>query len=121
MKNYPDTRWLKNIRYVADGKVVTSAGITAAMPTAVALVEAIGGPQRAAAVAARLGLAYWGTRHDSDAFRLTAADYVVGIRNSYLSATETVGIPVAHGRKDSRTSGLPDFRTGVGFAHVFHW
>jgi len=96
-KAYPDTRWVKNTRYVADGKIVSSAGITAAMPTAVALVEAIGGRARADEVAKRIGLSYWGSRHDSDAFRITASDYLVGFRNSYLNATQTVGITVAEG------------------------
>jgi hypothetical protein len=63
----------------------------------VALVEAIGGRARAEEVAKRIGLSYWGTRHDSDAFRITVGDYVVGIRNTYLTATQTVGIAVADG------------------------
>jgi len=96
-KAYPETRWVKNTRYVADGKIVSSAGITAAMPTAVALVEAIGGRDRATDVANRIGLSSWGTKHDSDAFRITASDYIVGFKNTYLNATETVGIPVADG------------------------
>lgn len=50
-ERYPDTQWQANTRYVADGKVVSSAGISAAMPTALALVEAIAGRARAAAVA----------------------------------------------------------------------
>jgi transcriptional regulator GlxA family with amidase domain len=37
---FPDTHWLKNTRYVADGKIVSSAGITAALPFSIALVEA---------------------------------------------------------------------------------
>ena len=96
-KAYPDTHWVKNTRYVADGRMVSSAGITAAMPTAVALVEAIAGRARADEVAMRIGLSYWGPKHNSDAFRITAGDYVVGIKNSYLSSTHTVGISVADG------------------------
>src|SRR5437868_4689076 len=38
---FPDTQWLKNTRYVADGKRVSSAGVTAAIPLSLALVEAI--------------------------------------------------------------------------------
>jgi putative intracellular protease/amidase len=97
VKKYPDTRWVKNKRYVVDGKLVSSAGITAAMPTAVALIEAIAGPARAEDVAKRIGLSYWGSRHNSDAFQITALDYVIGFRNSYLNAKQTVGISVADG------------------------
>ena len=57
---FPDTRWLKNKRYVADGKIVSSAGITAALPTSLALVEAIAGTERAASLAERFGVSDWG-------------------------------------------------------------
>lgn len=96
-KTYPDTHWVKNKRYVADGKLVSSAGITAAMPTAVALVHAIAGPARAEEVAKKIGLSYWGPRHNSAAFQIKALDYVVGIKNSYLNAKQTIGIAVENG------------------------
>ena len=67
-EKYPDTRWMKNIRYVADGKIVSSAGISAAIPTSLALVEAIAGYEKTAALAKELGVAEWGTQHNSDVF-----------------------------------------------------
>jgi putative intracellular protease/amidase len=97
LKAYPQTQWLKNTRYVADGKLITSAGITAAMPTSIALVEALGGRVRADAIAHGLGVSYWGPRHNSDAFHITVADYVVATKNSYLNATQTVAIGVTEG------------------------
>lgn len=48
-ERYPDTQWISNVRYVADGKRVSSAGISAAMPATLALVEAIAGQARAGA------------------------------------------------------------------------
>src|SRR4249919_2459178 len=55
---------------ICDGAlVVANAGISAAMPTSLALVEAIAGHARAAAVAEQLGVADWSPRHDSDAFQ----------------------------------------------------
>jgi putative intracellular protease/amidase len=94
-KKYPETHWLKNVRYVADGTIVSSAGITAAMPTSIALVEAIAGKERAAAVASRLGVSDWGTRHNSEVFSLTLMDGVTAARNRILR--EDIGIPVAAG------------------------
>jgi hypothetical protein len=55
-------------RYVVDGAVATSTGITASVPIMLALVEAIGGRATAAALAAELGVASWGPKHDSAAF-----------------------------------------------------
>lgn len=94
---YPDTRWLQNVRYVADGKIVSSAGISAAMPTALALVEAIAGSDRAEELARQLGVGYWGTRHDSQVFHLTLGDGVTAFVNTVLRPTEDIGLPVAAG------------------------
>ena len=49
---YPDVHWEKNIRYVADGRIVSSAGISASIPISIALVEAIAGHDKAVALAA---------------------------------------------------------------------
>ncbi len=101
-QQYPDTHWVKNIRYVADGRVVSSAGISAAIPTSLALVEAIAGHGRAAAVAQQLGVAQWSPQHDSDAFRprfgvnLTAFA-ATNLTNHWFHAMQAIGVPVASG------------------------
>lgn len=69
-QTYPDVMWVSNTRYVADGKIVSSAGISAAIPTSLALVEAIGGHAAAKELAARLGVADWSANHNSDRFQL---------------------------------------------------
>lgn len=80
--HYPDTQWQSNIRYVADAKVVSSAGVSAAMPTALALVEAIAG-------------------HNSDIFkpRLGAnlGAYITGYTNQWFHGTDRIGLQVAAG------------------------
>jgi putative intracellular protease/amidase len=68
VEKYRDTEWLTNVRYVADGKVISSAGISAAMPVSLALVEAIGGREKAAAIAASLEIGDWSSRHDSGVY-----------------------------------------------------
>jgi transcriptional regulator GlxA family with amidase domain len=97
LEQYPQTHWMKNTRYVVDGKLVSSAGITAAIPTSLALVEAIAGAERAATVAASLGVRQWGTQHDSDAFRIKFGDYTAGIINTVFHGKQDVGVPVADG------------------------
>lgn len=97
IKQFPQTAWLKNTRYVADGKLVTSAGISAAIPTSLALVEAIGGSARAQALATQLGVANWSAAHDSDAFRITFGDRVAAATSYFLRPSDDVGIPVADG------------------------
>lgn len=95
-KQYPDTQWLKNIRYVADGKIVSSAGVSAAIPTSLALVEAIAGTARATALAQEVGADGWDTQHDSTVFHLGFGVYMNAIGN-WLHPTQKLGVPVAAG------------------------
>ncbi len=94
--DYPETRWLTNIRYVADGKVASSAGVTAAMPLSLALVEAIAGHDRAAEVAATMGVSEWGNAHDSSKFRIGAGGYLLAARN-WVSRHQQVELQVDNG------------------------
>jgi putative intracellular protease/amidase len=97
-KSYPDTRWETNTRYVADRAIVSSAGISASIPTAFALVEAIAGHDRAAELAKEMGVDEWGSQHDSDAFHFGPRSYAMygaAIVSGWLHKTESVGIPVA--------------------------
>lgn len=57
-------------RYVVDGGVATTTGITASVPAMLALVEAIGGRAKATALASELGVASWSPAHDSTPFGL---------------------------------------------------
>ncbi|WP_263769396.1 DJ-1/PfpI family protein [Propionivibrio soli] len=71
LKN-PGATYVPHRRYVADRGVATTTGITASIPTMLAVVEAIGGPDKAASVAAEMGVASWAPAHDSTPFALTA-------------------------------------------------
>ncbi len=94
---YPDTEWLRNTRYVVDGKIVSSAGISAAMPTSIALVEAIAGTARAEQLANSLGVSYWGTQHNSDAFHITVGDGASAIMSTVFRSRQDVGVRIAPG------------------------
>jgi putative intracellular protease/amidase len=95
---FPETTWLKNTRYVADGKIISSAGISAAIPLSLALVEAIAGSTRAAQLADEIGQAHWNTAHDSEQFQRWSL-YLTGARNWFARA-ESIGIPLAAGVDD---------------------
>jgi putative intracellular protease/amidase len=95
---FPQTQWLEQRRYVVDGTIVSSSGVSAAMPVSLALVEAIAGRERAQQLADELGLADWSTRHDSHAFTLQRADYLTLAANWLAFWThETLAIPVQTG------------------------
>jgi putative intracellular protease/amidase len=95
---HAQTRWLRNRRYVADGNVITTSGVSASIPISVALVEAIGGRAPAEKVAQFLGVSDWSPVHDSEQFKLTAAAYYTVLRNKALFwRHETLGLEVAQG------------------------
>jgi putative intracellular protease/amidase len=70
-KRHPTSRLIVDRRYVVDRGVATSTGVTASMPTMLALVEALGGRKRAQALADEIGLGPWDPFHDSASFGLT--------------------------------------------------
>jgi putative intracellular protease/amidase len=71
LQRNPTIDYVADRRFVADGNVVTTTGITASMPMMLTLIEAIAGRQKASAAARDLGLEHWDARHASSAFRFT--------------------------------------------------
>jgi putative intracellular protease/amidase len=71
LKRNPTIEYVADRRMVADGNIVTTTGITAAMPMMLTLIEAISGRAKAESVARDLGLDTWDARHASAAFKLT--------------------------------------------------
>ncbi len=65
---HPGATYVPHQRYVIDRGVATTTGITASLPATLALVEAIGGPEKAKAIAAELGARSWQPEHDSSRF-----------------------------------------------------
>ncbi|MGB4073641.1 DJ-1/PfpI family protein [Pseudomonas sp.] len=95
---FPQTQWLEQRRYVVDGAVISSSGVSAAMPVSLALVEAIAGRARAQQLADELGLPDWSAAHDSRPFTLHRADYLT-LAGNWLTfwEHETLAIPVQAG------------------------
>lgn len=99
-EEHPAAHWLADTRYVADGNVVSSAGVSAAIPTALALVEAMGGTDVAARTAARLGAIGWDATHDSAQFHIGVDAVTTYIGNRWLKPDDRLVIPVADGVDD---------------------
>jgi putative intracellular protease/amidase len=73
-KTYPTTTWVRDRRYVQDGRIITTTGVSASIPASLAVVEAIGGRDLAAATAARLGVSDWSAAHHSADFPFDGGD-----------------------------------------------
>lgn len=97
-EKHPAVRYVADRRFVVDRGVATTTGISASMPMALALVEAIAGRDKAEAVGRDLGLAHWDARHDSGAFKFTRPFALTAIRNTLaLWGHERLGLELAPG------------------------
>ena len=123
-KTYPETHWVKNIRYVADGPIVSSAGISASLPISIALVEAIAGHERATEVADELGVVDWSTAHNSDVFRPRfGVNLMAFARTNYTNARlhkmQQVGVPVSPGVDEIALAFTADAYSRTGRSHAY--
>jgi putative intracellular protease/amidase len=96
---HPAIDYVADRRLVIDRGVATTTGITASMPMALTLIEAIAGRDKAEAVGRDLGLAQWDARHDSAAFQFTRLFALTAIGNTLASwdQEEQFGIELAPG------------------------
>lgn len=89
----PTTKLQLNNRYLADRGVATTTGVSASLPFALTLVEAILGRSRAEQGAAALGLADFGQSHDSTAFQLKT-QHVLRVASNFVSGNEQLGMRI---------------------------
>jgi putative intracellular protease/amidase len=95
---HPTMRYVRDRRFVVDGGVATTTGISASMPISLTLIEAIAGRDKARAVGRDIGLADWDARHASDAFGFTRPFALTAIGNTAAFwARERLGIELKDG------------------------
>ncbi len=101
LAHHPGAMHVPHQRYLVDRDVATTTGISASIPVTLALVEAIGGRDKAAAVAAELGTNSWSPEHDSAPFALTVrrgASYL--LNKARFWSHEQWGVDVRDGMDD---------------------
>jgi putative intracellular protease/amidase len=97
-RTFPGVHWVDDRRYVVDGPVMTTTGVTASLPASVALVALLGGDDAARRAASSLGVSGADATHDPDAFRLRPAHVWTAAANALLFwRYEVVGVPVRDG------------------------
>jgi transcriptional regulator GlxA family with amidase domain len=97
-EKHPTMQYVANRRFVVDGRVATTTGITASIPMSLTLIEAIAGRDKAEAVARDIGIEHWDARHASDAFKFTRP-FAVTVMGNVLAFwnREQLGVHVAPG------------------------
>ncbi|WP_262026993.1 DJ-1/PfpI family protein [Microvirga sp. Mcv34] len=97
-KRHPAIRYVADRRMVVDQGVATTTGITASMPMALTLIEAIAGRGKSEAVARDLGLPGWDASHRSDAFSFSQPFVLTIIGNTLgFWKREELGIDLRSG------------------------
>jgi transcriptional regulator GlxA family with amidase domain len=69
-EDHPSAVYVPHQRYVIDDNIATTTGITASVPTMLALIESIGGRDKAQRLATEIGVSSWTPAHDSSLFGL---------------------------------------------------
>lgn len=122
---FPQVQWVDNVRYIADGPIISTAGISAALPASLALVEAIAGRERAEKLAQELGVADWSAAHDTKPFRPklgvnVRAHLAVTYTNGWFRAKEMIALPIADGVDEIALAVTADAysRTGRSMLHA---
>lgn len=97
-KAWPETTWVRDRRYVQDGPIITTTGVSASIPASLALVEAIGGREAAEATARRFGVTGWGAAHRTADFAFEKGEITraLGVVAAVWTH-ETVEAPITDG------------------------
>ena len=100
-KSYPLVTWRRDARWVTDGKITTSAGVSASIPTTLHLLEELAGAPVMRATAMRLGLEVPSPAHNGAAFKLDVPGYAL-VASNFLAfwKHQTVAVPISDGFDD---------------------
>jgi putative intracellular protease/amidase len=100
-ENHPTAVYVPHQRYLIDGNIGTTTGITASVPTMLSLVEAIGGRDKAQALATEFGVDSWTPVHDSSLFGLNFSRGLSFILNKMAFwRDDQMRVDVVHGMDD---------------------
>ena len=97
--SHPEVNWVDGRRYVQDGRITTTAGVTSGIPGALRVMADLAGPAEARRVGGLVGYPHW-SLEESVAIpvqSLTRADLPIGLNAALPWHRPTVGIAMADG------------------------
>ena len=97
-RRYPEVLWRRDLRWVTDGPITTTAGISASEPATLDLLRQLAGDAVMRKTASRLGLPTPDQRHQGDDFHLTAGAMGLVVANRLAFwRHENVALPLIDG------------------------
>lgn len=97
-KAFPKVRWRRDQRWIVDGPITTTAGVTASIPASLALLRDLAGDAVMRDTATRLGVPTPVQTHDGGAFRANGDAVLAGL-SGWTNAwrAEKVAVRIADG------------------------
>lgn len=97
-KNFPKAGWRYDVRWITDGPITTTAGISAGEPATLDLLRKLAGEGVMRETARRMGLPLPDPRHDGDDYRLTLKGMALVVANrAAFWRHEEVALPISPG------------------------
>ena len=117
-QRYPDTEWVRGLRYVEDGNVMTAAGVTSGVSATLRVVRGYVGEEAAADLARKIGYPDQriGDEPRIEADRLTASDRALYVLSGdYGWDKPTVGVVLRDGLSEIELASVFDAYPGPAF------
>ncbi|MGJ6966254.1 DJ-1/PfpI family protein [Streptosporangium sp. G11] len=122
-RSHPETTWVAGKRWVQDGDVMTTAGVSSGIIGALHLVQRFAGPDEAARIGARVDHPGWDssttTAPGIPAQRVSPADYPYALNATLPWFQPTYGLGLTDGVGEIDVAAAADLYGGAAFtAHV---
>ena len=117
-RRYPDTEWVRGLRYVEDGNVVTSAGVTSGVSAILRVIRGHIGDEAAAGLARKIGYPdqRLGDEPQIPADRLTASDRALYMLSAAFGwGKPKVGVLLTEGTSEIELASVLDVYPGPAF------
>lgn len=113
-RDFPRVRWVRGQRYVTDGPVTTTAGVTSGALGALHVVSQLAGAAEAARIGRELGYPDGSTTIPVQ--RLSPADAPYALGAAFPWGRPTLGVGLADGVSESAVAAVFELYSGTSFA-----
>jgi putative intracellular protease/amidase len=117
-RSYPQIGWVVGERYVEDGRLITTAGVTSGAAGALRVMERLAGAEEAGRVGDSLGYPGWtrGGGHIIPVHRWALTDLPFGLNAAFPWFRPTIGLAVSDGVGEIDLAAVAEVYGGGSFA-----